>query len=78
VVAELEIRIVRGVTAISHRGGQEGRGSIGDGGGGTASTTSDRWNGHVEVVLRHFHWHCYKSSPLWFVVGGTKALVRSS
>jgi hypothetical protein len=29
----------------------------------------------VEVVLRHFHWHCYKSSPLWFVIGGTKALV---
>jgi hypothetical protein len=23
----------------------------------------------VELVLRHFHRHCYKSSPLWFLVG---------
>jgi hypothetical protein len=22
----------------------------------------------VKVVLQHFHWHCYKSSPLWFLV----------
>jgi hypothetical protein len=22
---------------------------------------------HVEVVLGHFHWHCYKSSPMWFI-----------
>jgi hypothetical protein len=22
----------------------------------------------VEVVLRHFHWHCYKSGPPWFFV----------
>jgi hypothetical protein len=29
----------------------------------------------VEVVLRYFHRHYYKSSPLWFVVEGTKALV---
>jgi hypothetical protein len=28
--------------------------------------------------LRHFHLDYYKSSPLWFVVGGTKAPVRSS
>jgi hypothetical protein len=24
---------------------------------------------NVEVVLRHFHRHCYKSSLLWFLVG---------
>jgi hypothetical protein len=35
-------------------------------------------NDSIEVVLRHFHQHCYKSSPLWFIVGGTKALVRSN
>jgi hypothetical protein len=23
----------------------------------------------VEVVLRHFHQHCFKSSPLWFFIG---------
>jgi hypothetical protein len=23
---------------------------------------------NVEVVLRHFHRHCYKNSPLWFFV----------
>jgi hypothetical protein len=23
----------------------------------------------IKVVLRHFHQHCYKSSPLWFFVG---------
>jgi hypothetical protein len=23
---------------------------------------------NVEVVLRHFHQHCYKSSPQWFFV----------
>jgi hypothetical protein len=28
--------------------------------------------------LWHFHRHCYRSSPLWFIVGGTKALVRTS
>jgi hypothetical protein len=32
----------------------------------------------VEVVLRHLHRHCYRSSPLWFIVGGTKTLVCSS
>jgi hypothetical protein len=32
----------------------------------------------VEVILWHFHRHCFKSSPLWFVVGRTKALVCSS
>jgi hypothetical protein len=21
---------------------------------------------NIEVVLRHFHRHCYKCSPLWF------------
>jgi hypothetical protein len=35
------------------------------------------WSVSVKVLLRHFHRHCYKSSPLWFIVGGTKALVRS-
>jgi hypothetical protein len=24
---------------------------------------------NVEVVLRHFHWCCYRSSPLWFFCG---------
>jgi hypothetical protein len=24
---------------------------------------------NIEVVLRHFHWSCYKSSPLWFFYG---------
>jgi hypothetical protein len=24
---------------------------------------------NVEVVLRHFHRHCYKSSPMWFFAG---------
>jgi hypothetical protein len=33
---------------------------------------------NVEVVSRYFHWHSYKSSPLWFVIGGTKALVHLS
>jgi hypothetical protein len=28
----------------------------------------------VEVVLRHIHRHCYKSSSLWFIVGGAKSL----
>jgi hypothetical protein len=29
----------------------------------------------VEVVLRHFHWHCYKSSTMWFLVwSGLKSL----
>jgi hypothetical protein len=23
---------------------------------------------NVEMVLRHFHRHCYKSSPLWFFI----------
>jgi hypothetical protein len=33
----------------------------------------------VDVVLRHFHQHYYyNNNPLWFVVGGTKALLRSS
>jgi hypothetical protein len=25
-----------------------------------------------EVVLRHFYRHYYKSSTLWFIVGGAK------
>jgi hypothetical protein len=33
---------------------------------------------HCRSGLRHFHRDYYKSSPLWFVVGGTKALIRSS
>jgi hypothetical protein len=33
---------------------------------------------NVDVVLRHFYRHCYKSSMLWFTVGRTKALIRSS
>jgi hypothetical protein len=24
---------------------------------------------NVEVVLRHFHWSHYRSSPLWFFYG---------
>jgi heme oxygenase len=30
----------------------------------------------VEVVLRHFHRHRYKSSPLWFFVGEGLAHIR--
>jgi hypothetical protein len=33
---------------------------------------------NVELVLRHFHRHRYQTSPLWFIIGGTKALVRLS
>jgi hypothetical protein len=33
---------------------------------------------NVKVVLQYFHWHCYKSSLLWFIVGWTKTLVRMS
>jgi hypothetical protein len=25
--------------------------------------------GSVDVVLRYFHRHCYKSSLLWFIIG---------
>jgi hypothetical protein len=29
-----------------------------------------RQNGDaVEMVLQHFHWHCYKRRSLWFFVG---------
>jgi hypothetical protein len=27
---------------------------------------------------KYFHRHCYKNSPLWFIVGGTKAVVCTS
>jgi hypothetical protein len=30
----------------------------------------DTQDDSVKVVLRHFHQPCYKSSPLWFVIGG--------
>jgi hypothetical protein len=32
----------------------------------------------VKVVLQHIHWYYYKSSLLWFDVGGTKALIKLS
>jgi hypothetical protein len=44
----------------------------------SATVQRRKYTDVVKVVLRHFHQHCYKSSPLLFIVGGTKALVRLS
>jgi nicotinic acid mononucleotide adenylyltransferase len=38
----------------------------------------DRPNSYCQSSLRYFHRDYYKSSPLWFIIGGTKALVSSS
>jgi hypothetical protein len=38
----------------------------------------DRPNSYYQSSLRYFHRDYYKSSPLWFIIEGTKALVRSS
>jgi hypothetical protein len=32
----------------------------------------------IKEVVWHFYWDYYKSSPLWFIVRGTKALIRLS
>jgi hypothetical protein len=39
---------------------------------------SPTWHAKYRNGLRHFPRDYYKSSPRWFVVGETKALVRSS
>jgi hypothetical protein len=36
------------------------------------------WRVKCRSGLRHFPWNIYKSNPQWFIVGGTKALIRSS
>jgi hypothetical protein len=33
---------------------------------------------NVKVILRHFHRHCFKSSPLWFLIGVGLSLLGSS
>jgi hypothetical protein len=33
---------------------------------------------NVEAVLRHFHWCYYRSSPLWFFLGGDFGLLVTS
>jgi hypothetical protein len=54
----------RGGVVIGGRGG--GLADSGPTGSQGSSAAGGSGPAPVEVVLRHFHWYCYRSIPLWF------------